>query len=201
MSKLRSLSFVAIATCFLGLSAIASASVSVALSLEELVASSDEVVLGTVTGQQARYDKRRRIVTDVTLRVDDTMKGNRAKGAEIIVTRFGGEIGDLGMRVEGEPNFTTGEQTIVFAKRLSAASIPQRALPRFRAVGMSQGVLRIESNAGRQLVMPNGNGLALMRRTPRGQLAAASAAVTAPRELTEIVSEIRQIAANAATRR
>lgn len=155
-----------------------------ALDMRALVERSDRVLLGTVVRQEARWDDRHRIVTDVTVRVEDAMKGDAAVGHEVVVRCLGGAIGDLGMHIEGEPSFEDGDRAIVFGRAIRGAAY-------VRPVGMSQGVLPIRTLEGREMVLPGGRGLALVSRAQGGRLLAAPAALLAPRPLPDVVAEIR----------
>src|SRR5690606_35626146 len=95
----------------------ARASVAVALSLEELTASADEVVVGESVREVSRYDERGRIVTDVTVEVHDALKGRRGPGEEVELTFLGGAVGDIGMSVPGAARLPLGHEAIVFARR------------------------------------------------------------------------------------
>lgn len=156
------------------------ASVTRALSLAELVAESDHISVARVIRQEARWQGRR-IVTDVTLEIETSMKGGAA-GEQIVLRRLGGAIGDLGMRVEGEPGFTDGERSVIFARNARGA---------LRPVGMSQGVLPVRVQAGAEMVLPGGAGLALVRATPDNRFLPAPAALVSPRPLAEVLDEIR----------
>jgi hypothetical protein len=91
----------------------------VKLSLPELVAQSDVIVRGMVTktecrwGSEAPNPSRRLIFTDVLLTPNDWLKGTADSGP-VLITIQGGVIGDLGLRVEDEPEFKVGEEVIVF---------------------------------------------------------------------------------------
>jgi hypothetical protein len=181
---------IAAAASLLALAALpAAASVTTALDLRELVTEAEHVVLATVVSQRSSYDARRRIVTDVTLRVEDAMKGGRAAGATLVVRRLGGAIGDLGMRVEGEASFADGERVVLFGATIGG---------HLRPVGLSQGVLPVRTDtAGRELVFPGGGGLALVREV-RGRLVPAPAALLEPRPLSDVIDEIRVVVAETA---
>lgn len=163
----------------------ASASVVEALELSELVARAERVVLGRVVDKRARWDGRGRIVTDVTLRVQERMKG--APGDTITLTRLGGSIGEVGMKVAGEPSFRVGERRIVFAR-------PGRN-GGWRPVGMSQGALPVVDDAGREVVMPGGAGLSLVHQHG-SQLVPAPAALLHPRPLADVLADIRDLVAH-----
>lgn len=164
----------------------AAASIVEAFDLATLVTRSDHAVLATAVRTQSRWDGRGRIVTDVTLRVEDSMKGDSSAGDEVVLVVLGGEIGDIGMTVAGEPRFTPGDRAIVFAARSSQG--------RLRPVGMTQGVLPIVERGGRALVQPGGDGLSLVRRSRDGVLRPAPAALLEPRALDRVIDEIRVLA-------
>lgn len=181
----RSLAAAAAAVALLILAtAPASASVVEALDLGQLVRRADQVVVGRATGTRSSWDDRHRIVTDVTVRVEQSMKGGAGAGDEIVVRQLGGAIGDLGMRVAGEPTIGTGDRMVLFGRRTRAG--------RLRPVGMSQGVLPVLVEDGRDVVHPGGAGLALVQRV-RGQLVAAPPALIHPRPLEEVVDDIRHV--------
>lgn len=87
--------------------------------LSELVAQSDVVVRGAVTRTECRWgapdwDPNATIIlTDATVTVTNLLKGATDR-SEVIVETEGGEIGDLGLKVEDMPQFQTGEDVIVF---------------------------------------------------------------------------------------
>ena len=176
-----SLSLAALAL-LLAIALPASASVMIALDLPTLVRRASHVLVVRVESQHARWDARGRIVTDVSLRVEESMKGAAQPGELLVLERFGGAIGELGMRIEGEPLFEDGTCVLLFA-------VPSVANPaHLRPLGMAQGVMPIRAHAaanGDDLVLPGGDGLALMQEV-RGGLVAAPPALASPRALTEV---------------
>lgn len=157
-----------------------------AMSMRDLVRSSSLIVIGQVESQTAHYDEQDRIVTDVTLRVEECLHGAVARSSRITIERLGGSVGDTGMHVEGEARFTNGERLILFAQRHVT---PRGAV--VRPVGMAQGVLPLEGDT----VMPNSEGLGLVTRNPAGQLVPSPSAVTSPRSRDAIVEEIQALVA------
>lgn len=149
--------------------AVASATIIEAFSLEQLVEHADTVALVTCTDERASYDSRQRIVTDYTLRVEEVMKGTAAVGSTVQMRRLGGVLGDLGMRVEGEPVLEPGQRYLVFLRHTDSG--PNRP------IGMSQGVMPVAEQAGVLIVQPGGGGLALVQRGTDGQLHPAPAAL------------------------
>lgn len=135
----------------------AAASIARALSLDELSARAELVVLGRVTGQQARWTRdHRRLVTRVTVAVEERWKGDAP--AEITVLRPGGELDGLGQEVLGEPRFETGERVVLFLVERGDF---------YRAVGMAQGAFRVEGGTATQDLSE----LALARDDGAGRLA------------------------------
>jgi hypothetical protein len=162
------------------------ATISEALSLEALVQQADHVVLVTAQSERARRDSRDRIVTDFTVRVDEVMKGRASVGSTVVMTRLGGAIGDIGMRVEGEPHLEIGARYVLFLRTARDG----RTL---RPVGMSQGVMEVREQHGTPTVMPGGGGLALVQRVTGGQLVPAPAALIHPERYVTLRARLGQI--------
>lgn len=157
-----------------------------ALDLETLVAEAEQVVLARVIGQHSLLDERGRIVTDVALQVEESIKGDQAPGAAITVRRLGGVLGDQGMRVAGEPSFETGETVVLFGARMRRGGV-------LRPVGMSQGALRVFERDGERWARSANNGVSTVKREG-GHLKHAGAAVEEPRRLSELLTELRSLA-------
>ncbi len=83
----------------------------------QIVAMSDEIVTGTVTAVEARFAKsggQTRIVTDVTVRLDDVVKGRQNKSAVISLIVPGGQVGTVRTRALDLPEFATGEEVLLY---------------------------------------------------------------------------------------
>lgn len=181
----RSIAALLVALAGLSLATVpVAASVTEALDLAQLVRESDHVIVARATGTEARWDSRRRIVTDVTVVVEQTLKGDASVDQRLVVRQLGGSIGELGMRVAGEPSIASGDRVLLFGRRMRGDHL--------RAVGMSQGVLPVRVDDGRDMVHPGGAGLALVQRV-QGQLVTAPPAVIHPRPLEDVVAEIRRV--------
>lgn len=88
----------------------------VPMDTRALVSRSNDIVIGEVLAVRSRWNEdRSRIVTDVTLRVDQTLKGGAS--GELTLTQIGGEVDGLRYTVEGAPRFSAGEQALLFAWR------------------------------------------------------------------------------------
>lgn len=165
----------------------AHASLVEALDLPALVAEADRVLLARVMSQASHYDPQGQIVTDFAMQVEEAIKGDEAPGAAITVRRLGGVVGDIGMRVAGEPSFEVGETVLLFGARGADDSA-------LRPVGMAQGALRVFEKDGTRWARSAGNGVATVRRAG-GQLKSAPMALEQPRRLDALLSEVRGLVA------
>lgn len=164
----------------------AHATISQALSLSELVRRADHVVLATCVDGRASRDGRRRIVTDYDVRVEETMKGDTREGATLTMRTLGGVLGDLGMRIEGEPHLEVGRRYLLFLRTLSDG----RTL---RPVGMSQGVMPVEEEGGTLTVQPGGGGMALRERGAGGRLVPAPPALLHPEPYVRVRERVERM--------
>ena len=116
----------------------APATTVVPMDTRALVTRSHDIVIGEVTAVRSRWnDDRTRIVTDVTLRVSESLRGSA--GTELVLTQIGGELDGMRYTVEGGPRFSPGEETLVFTWR-DAQGRPQVS-------GLSQGKFDIRRDA------------------------------------------------------
>jgi hypothetical protein len=106
----------------------------VGISTEALTDEAESVVLGEVERVESRWDGRGRIVTDVWIRVDETLKNG--VGPSVVLTHPGGTVGDVGMRVSDTPSFQPGERVLCFVHGADASGAR-------RLVGDAQGKYRI----------------------------------------------------------
>jgi hypothetical protein len=91
----------------------ASASVSIAVSVEALVARSSAVAVVTAQEERTAYEGGR-IFTYTRAHVDRPIAGEIATGADIWVRSEGGIVDHVGMHVDGEPNLEVGKTSLVF---------------------------------------------------------------------------------------
>ena len=186
VSRAKWLGWVAIAALSVAGVQRARASMIEALDLAALTETAEEVILARVVAQDSHYDEHGRIVTDVEMLVEQAEKGSAQQGKTVIVRRLGGVVNGVGMRIEGEPSFVSGERTLLFAQKLAQSSV-------LRAVGMSQGVLRIVEKNGESWVSSQAAGAALVRRGVDGSLTKAQSALAAPRKLSDVLGQIRTL--------
>jgi hypothetical protein len=156
----------------------------VLLSQEDLAQGSAAIVVGTVEAIAVQTTSLQQMETDVTLRVDESVKGIRQ--ARINVAVPGGINGDVHRIVYGAPQFHLGERVVVFLR--------QRADGSLTPVGLAMGKYSIIQRAGgavvrRQLLGKGTSVLSLDKRS--------GALVAAPSEneqgLDSFLANIRQI--------
>lgn len=176
MNPLR---LVALTALILALPGLAAATQIRALSFADMMGRADRVVLVRAGEIETRYDRRGRIVRDQQLEVLEVVHGDAGVGDTFALTMLGGSLGDLSLRIEGEPELRPGERYVVFARRWE-----DEVHTRWRPVGMNQGVLSVQG----ERVLPGGHGLVDDQGRP------ASAALEAPTALDALLEELRRLA-------
>ena len=165
----------------------ANASIVQGLELEELVAHADRIVLGRVLFSESFERPNGQFGTWHRISVEREIRGQAPDEQEVMVETLGGQIGDIAMRVEGEPSFTVGERVLVFIRdggRYTA----------FRPVGMGQGVMRVRTEQGIETVSQNREGLMLIRRNEKGRLERSPGALPEKERLDALLLKLRDIA-------
>ena len=165
----------------------ADASIVQGLELEELVAHADRIVLGRVLFSESFERPNGQFGTWHRISVEREIRGQAPDEQEVMVETLGGQIGDIAMRVEGEPSFTVGERVLVFIRDGG----PYTA---FRSVGMGQGVMRVRTEQGVETVSQNREGLMLMRRNEKGRLERSPGALPQKERLDALLLKLRDIA-------
>jgi hypothetical protein len=164
----------------------ANASIVQGLELEELVAHADRIVLGRVLFSESFQLLDGQLGTWHRISVERELRGHAPDEQEVMVETLGGQVGDIAMRVEGEPSFTVGERVLVFIR----GGGPYTA---FRPVGMGQGVMRVRTEQGIETVRQNREGLMLMRRSAKGRLEQSRGALPEKERLDALLSKLRDI--------
>lgn len=151
-TRAKSLVVLGVASLFV-FASLASATMIVPRTYEELAFDADAVIVGKVVDSEAAYDRHGRIVTDSRIIVEDVVRGKSDK--EIIMRSLGGEVGEIGMRVSGEVMPPKGYRGLFFLRGYEHV---------FRPVGMSQGVMEIRGEKNVETVNPAAVGLAFVDR-------------------------------------
>lgn len=94
-------------------------------SFDELVAGAEIVFEGRVSKRDSRWvgkDETRRIKTFYSLRVDEVLKGEVA--SPYVLEVLGGTVGETTLKVEGAPEFSVGDQVILFVTDNGTQFVP-----------------------------------------------------------------------------
>lgn len=115
-------------------------------TFDQLVSDAELIFQGTVTATQSRWaggGKERHIVTDVTFRIDDSIKGTL--GGSYTIQMLGGTMDGQTMEVSDSPKFNVGDRDVLFVEHNGHQFIP--------LVGIMHGRFHIDTKAdGRETV-------------------------------------------------
>lgn len=119
-------------------------------SLEKLTTTSTIIVHGTVDTQESRWRDARQdfIVTDLTIHVDQFLKGEETvrNTEQVVVQLIGGQIGEIGHHLPGQPIFEKGEEVVLFLQEYNGAYLIH---------SIAHGCFRVFSNAEREKQVVN----------------------------------------------
>lgn len=128
--------------------AAAEASVSLLLSLDELLTPSTFVIAGTAGEKRSRWEELgggRRIVTYTSIHVDTAIVG--APGASVWVRTLGGAVGDIGQAVSGEAQIAAGSKAVLFLQKAGdTLVVTGMAQGHFPLVADEKGTSRLRSS-------------------------------------------------------
>lgn len=132
---------------------IAQGTQMVLLDTKTLTLGSSDIVIGEVEAVASRWNTARtRIVTDVTLRVSRSLKGERER---IVMTHPGGTVGHVRTTVPGCPIFTVGEEALLFVWR------DTRGRAQVNGLGQGKFDIRRDPATGERVVQRSAPGLAV----------------------------------------
>lgn len=118
-------------------------------SFDELVSRAEVIFQGSVTDVRSQWvgeGGQRRIVTYVTFKVDDAIKGS--PGATYTIRMLGGTVDGQTMEVSDSPKFKKGDRDFLFVEHNGQQFIP--------LVGIMHGRFRVEREQnGREIVAIN----------------------------------------------
>jgi hypothetical protein len=85
--------------------------------IRNLSEGADMIVTGKVVDQKSQWNSEKsRIYTNVTIQVDEFLKGSNNQ-SRIVITHLGGEVGDVGETYSHVPTFIDSEEVLVFVKK------------------------------------------------------------------------------------
>ena len=126
---------------------IANATTVIPPSFDDLVSRAQVIFEGEVTGLQSQWigeGAQHRIVTFVTFKVDDTLKGDA--GATYSIRMLGGTVDGRTMEVTDAPMFKVGDRDLLFVENNGRQFIP--------LVGIQHGRFQVQKDqSGRDTVV------------------------------------------------
>jgi hypothetical protein len=89
----------------------------VEVPLKATTTQATEIVQGEVISQSSDWNPGyQTILTDVVVRVDESIKGSLSVGQTITIRIEGGEVGETGIWVEHQPRFRDAEEVLLFLR-------------------------------------------------------------------------------------
>jgi hypothetical protein len=165
------------------------ASVVQKLTIEQLLERADHVIVATPFEKRARWNARRQIVTDVKIRIAEVLKGRHKTGTDIVITRLGGELDDIAMRVDGAARLVLGQTAVMFLRE-----VPQ--MREIRVVGMSQGILPLQQQVDSVVVLPGGQGQTQLDSTTNAPVVETThQTLTTPLPADQLLNKLRRLLA------
>jgi hypothetical protein len=131
--------------------AIAIATTVIPPNFDQLVSRAQVIFEGEVTGLQSQWigeGAEHRIVTFVTFKVDDTLKGNA--GATYTMRMLGGTVDGETMEVTDAPKFKVGDHDLLFVENNGSQFVP--------LVGILHGRFRIQKDQAGNDILLTGDG-------------------------------------------
>ena len=130
---------------------VANATTVIPPTFDELVSRAEVIFEGKVTGVQSQWigqGAEHRIVTFVTFKVDDSLKGN--PGASYSIRMLGGTVDGRTMEVTDSPKFKVGDHDVLFVENNGSQFIP--------LVGIQHGRFRVQKDQAGRDVLVTGDG-------------------------------------------
>ena len=152
-----------VSLCLISINAQALSSVEV--SFDEMVAQSDQILVGTASQIDSYWglgNAAGTIFTDIQLTDIDPIKGTFPT-SDYTLKVIGGVIGDQAQFYPGLPSFETGQRYLLFIKGNNRSMFP--------ITGVTQGFYRVQwdANRERQIAIPaTGDNVTAMSRHARG---------------------------------
>ena len=108
------------------------------LNDEAMVNQAGTIVTGTVTSVKSEWNEdRTKIFTYITITPNNFLKANDMP-QQIIIKQPGGEVGEIGMLVEGISVYEQGDEVLLFLKKGRKGF--------YRTIGLSQGTFSIQTD-------------------------------------------------------
>lgn len=163
---------------------IANATTVIPPKFDELVSRAEIIFEGEVTGLQSQWigeGAQHRIVTFVTFKVDDALKG--APGNTYSMRMLGGTVDGRTMEVTDAPKFKVGDRNVLFVENNGSQFIP--------LVGIQHGRFRVQKDPTGRDILVTGEGQSLIDVNKLGGDENTTAQTKAALSLNDFKSAIR----------
>ena len=172
------------------------ASQVLALDLSQITDQAPVIVVASVVSVSSDWEQgRKRILTTVTLDVEESWKGTISPRKQIQIVQPGGSAGDIEMKVHGMPRFVVGQRVLLFLRPRFAKTDPTPITPGdpLAVVGMAQGKRELFRNEkkGPRMVRQVDRAAAVVR-APDGRLTPAPSGAHAI-SLNQMRSQVRDL--------
>jgi hypothetical protein len=153
----------------LGLGAVASASVSIAVTWDALLHESTAAVVVTPGTEARSVWETGRIYTYTRVHVDRAVAGDAKTGDEAWVRTMGGIVGNVGQIVEGEAVLAPGHPSLLFLRAGAAGTFDvtargQGQFPLVADIDTSKPLRVVRSNTAGALLQPRPVGPVVLPR-------------------------------------
>ena len=179
----KSLGFLVFPALF-SLGFVANATTVIPPNFDELVSRAEVIFEGEVTGVQSQWigqGAEHRIVTFVTFKVGDTLKGT--PGASYSIRMLGGTVDGQTMEVTDSPKFKVGDHDVLFVENNGSQFIP--------LVGIQHGRFRVQKDQAGRDTLITGDGQPLADVNQLGANEAALAQTKAALSLNDFKAAIQ----------
>ena len=147
------LSAIYVVLCLIALAVTAFASTAQRLSEGDILNQADRIVKAILNapGTSAWDSEHRRIYTTFSFEVEEDLAGTGDKHFDLV--QPGGEVEDVGQRVDGFPSFHPGDRVVLFLRSTERG---------YQIVGLTQGVFESHNDGGVEKFIQRPEGLHLI---------------------------------------
>lgn len=139
--KISTFTFIGILVVIFYITPSNSTAQQIEFSLKELsINSSDIIIARTISINSYSELDQKRIFTDIQLEVSDKIKGQFQKQDQLKLKFYGGTVNGITTIVVGSPQFSVGEQSLLFLFKKQSA---RTGKDYFVVIGLSQGKFNI----------------------------------------------------------
>lgn len=159
------------------------------MSVEDMTAASEAVVVGEVTDLKSSWNEAQTtIYTMVIFKVDQCLSGTC--GDTIMIKQRGGTVGEMTLQIPGMPKFSKGQKALLFLE-----PDPEGVPGFYYVVGMCQGIFDIQTDGQTgKLVAEQQGGAALAEVDADGVIRILGPQAPAKLPLVKLIKRIKHAA-------